>query len=243
VTRGATQVVEKKIFDQMPVEKQNQAIFDRLCQCIDAKTRFYMVNFQAVDGFGEMMGPSSREYLECLEQVDGYLAKLSKMLGSDFIFIITADHGMVDVRENVNVGEELRKEGFRVEALASHRSCHIYTQAPIEELEKFLQSALYIDRVFNADALREWHLIHRRTGDLMVSAADGFEFGEKRLRGSHGGASDKELFVPLIIYDSENEINHNLNLGSVGLVDICPTILDFFSETPKLSFQGRSLLG
>ncbi|MHA1266743.1 MAG: alkaline phosphatase family protein [Candidatus Helarchaeota archaeon] len=241
ITKGASIVVEKQRFDRFPPEQQNQVIFQQLLRIINSKVQFFMINFQGVDGIGEHFGPSSSEYLHCLEEVDGFLEILQTKLKSEFLFFITADHGMVDVQKNIDLNQLLEEGGFNVKCLPSHRTCHLYAQHSTKDLNNYLRTLSYIDKIFNEEDLRSLHLKHRRSGDLVVSGSEGIEFGEKVLNGSHGGASEKELNVPFIFYDSEKKINIKLKSKSVKLVDICPTILDLFQITSNSKFQGKSI--
>ncbi|MHA1132556.1 MAG: alkaline phosphatase family protein [Candidatus Helarchaeota archaeon] len=241
VTRGASIIGEKRIFDQMTLTSQNRAIFHYVMKSISPDIQFYMVNFQGVDGYGETMGPESREYLRCLEEVDEYLSKIAEHLHSDFIFIITADHGMVQVEENINLEEELKNDGFITKCLASHRCNHIYLDSYVGKLENHLQRLPYIDKIYNTEGLKKIHLQHRRTGDLAVSAKKGYEFGEEKLKGSHGGATEDELLVPFIFYDSSGKFTDRISLEPIRLVDICPTIIEIFGIKTPTQFQGESL--
>ncbi len=241
VTKGADLVLEKAMFDQLPLKKQNPWIYQQLGDHLSPDIQFYMVNFEGVDGFGETKGPDSPEYLTCLEEVDGFLSKIAARVHSDFIFIVTADHGMVQVEENINLEEELKVDGFNTISLASHRSNHIYTDSNPAELESHLRKLRFIDKIYNSEGLESIHLKHRRSGDLTVSAKRGFEFGEKKLRGSHGGATKDELLVPLIFYDSAGKYIEGLSLDSCKLLDICPTILDIFGIKTDIQFQGKCL--
>ncbi len=241
VTKGANLIVKKKIFDEIPIKNQNLSVNKHLLKNITAKFQFYLVNFMGVDSFGETEGPKSEEYLQCLEEIDGLLLDIKNKLHSDFIFIITADHGMTTVKENIDLEEELKNDGFQVKCLASHRCSHIYVNSNLQELEKHLYSLPFIDRVFNSTGLEGAHLNHERTGDLVVCAKKGFEFGGIKLKGSHGGFTDDEIFVPFIIYDSTDKIEDKISLESMNLVDICPTIMSIFNIKTNIQFQGKSL--
>ena len=241
VPKGASAIIKKQIFDALSIEQQNQRIFSELEKLLASKINLYVVNFQGVDGFGETKGPGSPEYSECLGEVDGFLETIAKHVQSDYVMLITADHGMTSVETNINLEAELEKAGFEVKCLASHRMSHLYTKSPTKDLESFLKKLPYIDKVYNQKELERIHLKHERSGDLVVSAKKGFEFGEKRLKGSHGGATIDEVIVPFIIYDSEHKFTKNMSLSKMNLVDICPTVLDLLNIKPKVKFQGKNL--
>lgn len=241
VSKGASTIIKKQIFDSLPIDQQNQHIFNELEKLLGLNSNLYVVNFQGVDGFGETKGPSSPEYAACLGEVDGFLEAIAKQVQSDYMMLITADHGMTSIETNIDLEKELEKAGFEVKCLASHRMSHLYTKSPTKDLEAFLKMQPYIDKVFNQRELERIHLKHERTGDLVISAKKGFEFGEKRLKGSHGGSTKDEALVPFIIYDSEHKFTKEIALYKMNLVDICPTILDLLNIKPKVKFQGKSL--
>lgn len=241
VPKGASLIIKKALFDRLPIEQQNQAIFSQLEELLNSNINFYVVNFQGIDGVGETKGPTSKEYLECLAEVDGFIEAIVKQLQSEYILLITADHGMTSVNMNIDLENELRTDGFEVKCLPSHRMSHVYSETPVNDLENYLSTLQYSDKVFNSRELERIHLKHERTGNLVISAKRGFEFGIKMLNGSHGGVTPDEMLVPFIFYDSEKKLTKNISLNNMKLVDICPTILDFLKFRLKCKFQGKSL--
>ena len=49
------------------------------------------------------------------------------------------------------------------------------------------------------ERISELRLLHPRSGDLVVTAMKGYEMGDTKIRGSHGGLTEEEMTVPLII--------------------------------------------
>lgn len=134
----------------------------------------------------------------------------------------------------------MKKEGFQVRCTASHRCSHIYADSNLEGLEKHLSGLPFIDKAFNAKEIEKAHLKHERTGDFVVFAKKGFEFGEKKLRGSHGGITQDEILVPLLIYASNEKLIDKISLDSIKLIDLCPSILNLFDIKSNIPFQGKS---
>jgi arylsulfatase A-like enzyme len=79
----------------------------------------------------------------------------------------------------------------------------------------------------------------RRSGDLCVLAAPGYDFRDEH-RGGHGGMLPGEVFVPLLVAGPGIPAGRRVELGRS--VDIFPTILDCMGRAIPEELDGRSLL-
>jgi hypothetical protein len=80
-----------------------------------------------------------------------------------------------------------------------------------------------------------------RAGDLVVFAADGFDFVPKGA-GGHGGLSDADTRIPMIF--SGAMIDSGAVLEHARLVDVTPTILGLLGKLPQTAataFDGNDL--
>jgi uncharacterized protein len=206
VTRGAEIVITKAKVQSKKLSRQDAYVINEAVKLIEQyKPLLMIMNLPGVDSIGELYGPLSKEMLNHLEMLDKLISNLKESLEriyDDFLFIILADHGMTSVKENVNLSEVL--DGLNVVTCISHRAAHIY--AINEDVRKILRRLEADDRfeaiIFNKK-LVNYQLKSPRSGDLVVIAKDGYELGLKPLKGSHGGISPNEIFVPLVVNKPE----------------------------------------
>ncbi|TFF87589.1 MAG: hypothetical protein EU549_04455 [Promethearchaeota archaeon] len=89
----------------------------------------------------------------------------------------------------------------------------------------------YIDRIFEKNCL------------IIITADHGECFFEHGYLGHQGGAFNELLKVPFIIIEkSENSYKHSIIKTPIQLIDIAPTILDYFNISIPEDFQGKSLI-
>ncbi|MHA1786208.1 MAG: alkaline phosphatase family protein [Candidatus Helarchaeota archaeon] len=204
--------------------------------------QFFCLNFTGVDGHAERFGPDSDEFIKEMKRVDEYISRIYE-LTENSIFFIVADHGMVNVKEYIDMEEVFKHFPVKVVIAPSHRMCHLYCpKDKVDEVEVFLTQLDYVDKIFDENEMKNLHLIHERTGDLTFSAKEGFEFGVKGLKGSHGGFLKKEMNVPLIIFSKNIELKFYKNIKRTSIIDLVPTILNLFNVRIDESLGGKNLL-
>lgn len=79
----------------------------------------------------------------------------------------------------------------------------------------------------------------RRTGDVMVFAADGWDFGPKNLAG-HGSLRRDDMLVPMIIAGPGMKAGGTIKYARI--VDIAPTVVEVLGGEKQDTFDGVSLL-
>ena len=81
-----------------------------------------------------------------------------------------------------------------------------------------------------------------RAGDLVVFAADGWDFARENV-GGHGSGRATDMLVPMII--AGPGIPAGQTIETARTVDIAPTIIDMIdhNKLEQYQFDGRSLLG
>ncbi|HID01283.1 MAG TPA: alkaline phosphatase family protein, partial [Piscirickettsiaceae bacterium] len=115
-----------------------------------------------------------------------------------------------------------------------------------EKAHQVLLKAPGVKHVFFREDLP--HLNTSNSGELIVSAKEGYWFcshsrckGIKGtsywVKGMHGSMNEQVVKVPLILWGFENT-----NLKNANLMDIAPTVLDFFGIDKPKEMVGRSLL-
>lgn len=84
---------------------------------------------------------------------------------------VLREHGLLSVREER--GLELLDAGISIAfAVADHQLAHIYVNSPdhIETVKSLLESIPGVEQVLQGDAIKDAHLDHERSGDLIAVA-------------------------------------------------------------------------
>jgi len=167
-----------------------------------------------LDDTGHHHGVASQSWSEALSHVDSFLEDLRVGLDDDVRLLVTGDHGMVDVpkqdRIDIDLEPQLR-EGVRLIA-GEARFRHLYTDCPAQVVERWQgrvgDKALVLTREESVEAgffgdLDPAYL--SRIGDVVVVSTStqayltsGFP-GEYHLVGMHGGYTQAELWVPVLM--------------------------------------------
>ncbi len=170
-----------------------------------------------VDGAGHMYGTSSRNWRRALREIDEGIARLSRLLPSGTLLLVTADHGMVDVPHELRVDLAAHPDLQPcIEILAGEaRFAQAYcTPGDAAEVAARLSSA-FGDRAWvrtREQAIADgWFgsvddRVLGRIGDVLVAAAELFAFvdsriaspAELKLLGQHGSLTEEEQLVPLL---------------------------------------------
>lgn len=207
ITRGATYIITKSEVQNRPLGSQNEYAIKLAEELIkENKPELLVINLPEIDTILETYGPSSKEAVRSIERADellGYIESVIRENYDEYLFIIIADHGMIEVYENINLQKELKE--FNVIVCASHRFAHLYfkNEKEIKKAYNMLKSDKRFSTILKKERTKRYNLYHKRTGDIIVSAARGYEFSEYRLKGSHGGLEYEEFKVPLIINRKE----------------------------------------
>ncbi|ACJ15709.1 phosphodiesterase [Thermococcus onnurineus NA1] len=207
-----------------------------------------LVHFASIDGMGHDYGPLSEGTLKAIETVDTAVRTLWERLKDEYAFIIFADHGQEEVHTWVNLRTYLRKHGIETLHVSSGGGVHVYLRDPNQAEEAFevLRKAPGVKEVFFRDELP--HLDTLLSGELIVSAKPGYWFCSHRMcrgikgvshwvKGMHGSMNEPVVKVPLILWGFEK-----VELENPGLMDIAPTVLEFFGVEKPGNMVGGSLL-
>lgn len=240
VTRGARFKVSKEEVQARDVwEQDSYAVSKAVSMVEDERPVLLVVNLPGVDGVGERYGASSREAARILEEDDKLVGRLREALSEcyeDYLLVVTADHGMVDVRENVNLEEVL--DGLNPVVCASHRFAHVYLE-DVEEAERRLREDGRLSLILPRGEAERLSLQNPRVGDLMVAAKPGYELSKQKLRGSHGGLTRDEMLVPLVV--SKPEYADVVKYGA-SITDVAKIILRYLVER-RCVREAKRLLG
>lgn len=174
-----------------------------------------------LDRIGHHEGIWSRAAVDHLARLDrAFDSLLEQIHGTDTLVVVCADHGQVDNSEQERI--DLRHHPALAETLAlplcgEPRSAYCYLRpGRVEQFDDYVERefagqarALAGARLIEAGwfGLGEPHpQLHRRVGDRVLLMQDRFlvkdwlaQENRYELIGVHGGLSDDELYVPLIL--------------------------------------------
>ncbi|GAC47843.1 alkaline phosphatase family protein [Gordonia aichiensis] len=178
--------------------------------------RFVYAYLSDLDTAGHVHGPGSDPWCEALRTVDALVADILTDLPSDVALVVTGDHGMLRAGKSIDLDAEPAFTSGVARIAGEARVRHVYTldgatdeaadtwrellgdDALVAPREQVLAEHWYGPRIGDRTA--------PRIGDLVVVARDrtvltrpGAEPGESRMVGHHGGWTDDELLVPLLV--------------------------------------------
>ena len=202
VCRGASWVVSKKEVQSRPLWSWDEYAAAKAAEAIkELKPKLIAVNLPCVDGVGERYGVGS-EVLKAAEKADELIQHLDAAARDCYrshLLIALGDHGLTNVERRVDLSKLLSGVAS---VYPSHRAAHIYTSDTSEAL-RALREAEAAQAAYTREKLREAGLSHSRCGDIVVFAPPGVEYEQEGIRGSHGGLTPEEMWVPLVASRSE----------------------------------------
>lgn len=170
-----------------------------------------------LDKFGHRNGWQSQGWANLLEELDGLLSRFSKQLPKDSGLIVTADHGMMDSRQDqrIFIDDYVDKGGLLEWFGGDTRVGYLYLKDPsatnqmLEQLQG--QNSLYQAVATSEAVSANWFgdvspLAAQRLPEIMLLARSNFTlfhsvYSKKRsieMTAHHGGLSSAELRIPLV---------------------------------------------
>lgn len=199
------------------------AFFDKTAQRIlQGKTNQYIYSYwSALDHIGHMAGIHSETAKQHFAEIDQAFEQfLQKIQGSDTTLIITGDHGMIDstADSRLQLSEHPRlAECLTVPLCGEPRSVFCYVRAfKQQQFEDYINNefADYMHLVPSEQLIEEGYFgigkvnpkLYKRIGDYTLLMKDNYVlydqlYNEERhsMIGVHGGLSEDEMLVPLIV--------------------------------------------
>jgi predicted AlkP superfamily pyrophosphatase or phosphodiesterase len=182
----------------------------------DGKEKIVYLYIPELDQIAHAQGWKSQAWLNQLEDVDGYIAKLTSDLRKTSGIIVTADHGIVDVPHSSHIyldeylnQDELLDVGGDTRALFIYLKNQEAIEATLVQLEADLGDSCYLVNPRMLIEAGYWqenrdpHLVP----DIVVMAKKEFAlyhrgFAKKKsleMIGHHGSISQQEMSIPLIV--------------------------------------------
>jgi hypothetical protein len=171
-----------------------------------------------LDFVGHVRGPGTDAWVAQLALIDRQVEALASRLPAGTTLLVTADHGMVDMRQDETVDADVEGSPLRdgVIALAGEpRMRHVHARpGAIDDVLATWRSSLgdHAWVITGDEAIRlglfgpiVTPLARARIGDVLAIARDGMGVVQRRrestlssLAGHHGALTDHELLVPLL---------------------------------------------
>ncbi|MHA1381043.1 MAG: alkaline phosphatase family protein [Candidatus Helarchaeota archaeon] len=245
ITKGAKYVFPMKKLNETPLEDKNEIVFNKSMEILKKyNIKLGIINFIGIDGFGEHYGPNNKKYLKEISKVDQFISQIYEYTKDKSIFIITADHGMAEITKRFDLNKFFKKEEISIRCLDSHRASHLYCNANYGQVLEILNNLKEIDKIYLKSQTEKIKLFHERTGDIVLFANKKIELEKKNLKGSHGGLSKDEFYVPLFIFGKKIRIKDTFknNKRTFSIVDIAPTVIKISNLQIHINFQGNAII-
>ena len=173
------------------------------------------------DGLCHTYGVGHKKTTQHFHQIDsGFSALLESLKGSNSIVVLTADHGLIDTCKDKLVYLEdypAIKDCLRLPLCGEPRACFCYLKSGYETtFVKLVKEQLHsVCDVMSVDELIEQGYfglgrphpeLKNRVGDYVLIVKENYVIKDKLLGekdfsqvGVHGGVSEKEMLVPLVV--------------------------------------------
>lgn len=191
-----------------------EARIDATIQALTSHRLVYLY-WGELDHTGHGHGWGSEKWIAELESVDSHLQALARALPSETLLLITADHGMVDITERIDVAAVPELSSGVDLVAGEERACQVYTREPEEVAARWrdllggkariLTKQEWIDTGLLGGTVSE----HTASviGDVIAFPQGTLGIGDSRfmspgalsLIGVHGSLTDEEMDVPLVI--------------------------------------------
>lgn len=197
------------------------AVAEKLAQRVDTAVRelstgadLVYLYWGDIDSTGHHAGWQSEAWIAQLEHFDAELGRLRRSLPRDTLLVVTADHGMIDVDDRLDIaGISALTTGVDVVAGES-RAVHLYTAQPDEVAARwadYLGQRAWVVTLDDAERVGLFgpmtSFARRVFGDVLVFAKDRLAIVDSRyqspgaigLVGVHGSLTPQEMLVPLVV--------------------------------------------
>ncbi|MHA2260536.1 MAG: sulfatase-like hydrolase/transferase [Promethearchaeota archaeon] len=141
-------------------------------------------------------------------------------------------------KDDFNISE---KE-FLLEKVYSKSHDFKITQDMVDKLIDLYDGEIHFVDEYLGEFLNLVNLIFKNDCLIIVAADHGESFYEHKLFGHQGSVYEELLKIPLLIVEIGKKPNMKKIYDTVQLIDIAPTILEFFGLDIPDNYQGQSLL-
>lgn len=239
----------ESIFEKIIVEK--------VLRALDRDYRFILFRLGSLDKLGHRYGPESEEVTRRISAIDTIVREITEKenrSASKSYFIIFSDHGMVPVREHIDIvsllkGLPVKMPGDYIMFLNSTVACFWFGNGRAREIISEALGRVAAGTVLNEANLKELEInkIGTEYGELLFALKEGKVFfpdfyrRRKSPKGMHGYAF-LTYDRPLFIINSPVSPNKSTESIDARFIDVMPTVLDLLEVPVPESCEGRSLL-
>ena len=196
----------------------------------------YIIHIGELDGLGHKYGPHPELFRDYLIEMDSWLSKIFqfvKTIGVKCNFIVTSDHGMIDVKGKIDVESKLKESSLRIpqdyvyfldSTMARFWFCNNKARHLIEQK----LSTIPHGHILSEGEKERLHinLNHDAYGELLFWLDKGFlifpnffqSITLNKTRGMHGYMDDKDGV--LIVYSDETNVKDLVRGDVVPLPEV-----------------------
>jgi predicted AlkP superfamily pyrophosphatase or phosphodiesterase len=187
---------------------------------INNKKKFIFSYYSVHDSMAHKYGPDNKRVLKHFKELDQKLTRfINSLEGTNTTIVITADHGQIRVDKsniiNLKNHQKLR-DCLTMPLTGEHRFAYCYVKPEKEkEFLRYIKIKLkkYCEVYKSSDLLKKGYFglfkahenFKDRIGDYTLIMKKNYAIYDQRPKnkpdhvGDHGGLSDEELYVPLIV--------------------------------------------
>jgi len=235
-------------------EKQ---ILKRVISALAKDYTFILFRLGSPDKLGHKHGPESQKVSKRLEEIDTIVREVTKKrIESDSLvhFVIFSDHGMVPVREHLDLMSLVKRLPVKMPQdyivfLNSTVASFWFSNDKAKEIIAEELGKIKKGTVLEKPELKELEIdeIGSEYGDLLFALKEGCIFfpdfyrRRKPPKGMHGYAFATYDKPPFIIYSPGISYNSSRD-ANARFIDVMPTILDLLNLPVPSTCEGKSLL-
>ncbi len=200
---------------------------------------YLQVVYFTIDTLEHRYGPESSAVEEACSWVDSEISRLIDAVESaDTTFVISADHGQTNCQTHALELDRLISElDAQVESHGRFVLIRDSAQGDYSRLYAELEGLDCVDRIIassdQSSCFKDAHAVVLREG------YSHYRENDVHYEWNHGGVSESEMKVPLIIHGPD--IEPGSYAGEASIVDIAPTMCTLFNVDVPDFMQGRVL--
>ena len=206
-------------------ERSIEDRFSRVTELLSRGERgLFFVYVSELDEAAHAHGVSSQQWFTRAEELESALKTFLVSMPSSSNVVLTADHGVIDVKSSGHIDFGLGQEMLDVEAVGGEPRCIQVKLSPGADVELSISrwedafgqdvTVLSADEVFGkyygADRASTELAVRKRTCDFYVFASDGKALYDARepsnpgrnMIGQHGGLTDAEMDIPFLVWSA-----------------------------------------